>query len=108
MVILATPSALALEIVAPLEVFAPATQKLREIGRECLPAYEVELVSATADLTIRSVSGIPFRPIEPPVTFTTRSTRCWLPEGWTFGPGASKKNSSLGFCSKVQLLGDMH
>ena len=57
-VILATPSAQSLEVAGPVEVFSMVSQKLREAGRDRMSGYEVEVVSATADLTIKSSSGL--------------------------------------------------
>jgi transcriptional regulator GlxA family with amidase domain len=57
-VILATPSAQSLELAGPVEVFAMATAKLREAGREHNGGYSVEVVSATDDLVIKSSSGL--------------------------------------------------
>ena len=57
-VILATPSAHSLEVAGPFEVFAMASVKLHEAGRERMSGYSVEVVSATDDLTIRSSSGL--------------------------------------------------
>jgi len=57
-VIVATPSAQSLEVAGPVEVFSIVNEKLREAGRELIPGYAVEVVSATEDLTIRSSSGL--------------------------------------------------
>lgn len=65
-VILATPSAQSLELAGPVEVFAMATTKLREAGREHNGGYSVEVVSATDDLVIKSPSGL-----------TILAQRCW-------------------------------
>jgi transcriptional regulator GlxA family with amidase domain len=56
--VLATPTAQALELAGPIEVFAMAERKLKEAGRSRSPAYLIDIVSATEDLTIRSSSGL--------------------------------------------------
>jgi hypothetical protein len=49
-VILATPSAHSLEVAGPFEVFAMASVKLHEAGRERMSGYSVEVVSASDNL----------------------------------------------------------
>src|SRR5580704_14403166 len=56
--VLATPAAQALELAGPIEVFAMAERKLKEAGRSRSPAYLIDILSATEDLTIRSSSGL--------------------------------------------------
>jgi transcriptional regulator GlxA family with amidase domain len=56
--VLATPTAQALELAGPIEVFAMAERKLKEAGRSRSPAYVIDIVSAVDDLTIHSSSGL--------------------------------------------------
>jgi transcriptional regulator GlxA family with amidase domain len=56
--VLATPTAQALELAGPIEVFAMAERKLKEAGRTRSPSYLIDIVSTTEDLTIRSSSGL--------------------------------------------------
>src|SRR5258708_21945862 len=73
--VLATPTAQALELAGPIEVFAMAERKLKEARRSRSPAYIIDIVSAVDDLTIHSSSGLsklahrPYNKIkEPPFT----------------------------------------
>jgi putative intracellular protease/amidase len=71
--VLATPTAQALELAGPIEVFAMAERKLREAGRSRSPAYIIDIVSAVDDLTIHSSSGLsmlahrPYSKVKEPV-----------------------------------------
>jgi transcriptional regulator GlxA family with amidase domain len=56
--VLATPTAQALELAGPIEVFAMAERKLKEAGRTRSPSYLLDIISTTEDLTIRSSSGL--------------------------------------------------
>ncbi len=56
-VVLAPPTAQALEVAGPVEVFSCVAEKLREAGRERLAGYTVEVVSAVETLHIRSSRG---------------------------------------------------
>ena len=56
--VLATPTAQALELAGPIEVFAMAERKLREAGRSRSPAYVIDVVSAVDDLIIHSSSSL--------------------------------------------------
>jgi len=44
--VLATPTAQALELAGPIEIFAMAERKLREAGRSRSPVYIIDIVSA--------------------------------------------------------------
>jgi transcriptional regulator GlxA family with amidase domain len=62
LVILATPTAQSLEIAGPIEVFATAVDKLREVGRTQSIPYRIELVSCSDQLNIKSwTSGLVIR-----------------------------------------------
>jgi transcriptional regulator GlxA family with amidase domain len=71
--VLATPTAQALELAGPIEVFAMADRKLKEAGRSRSPAYIIDIVSAVDDLTIHSPSGLsmlahrPYSKVKEPV-----------------------------------------
>jgi transcriptional regulator GlxA family with amidase domain len=57
-VLLVCPNTSALEIAGPAEVFSRVAHKLREAGRTRTRAYQVHLVSATRETSLRTGSGI--------------------------------------------------